>query len=161
MNITANGNQGRGAVVTFSHKSSLEVKFSDNTTKEAFDGAIGNLTYRSGSSRILEALDYALKHMFKQKNGMRKNSEKVAVLITDGKDKPVVNDSKYKEMVAKFNKEKIKVVVIGVGSEVKEEQLRILAPHDYFPINNFIGLNDMFAGTVVEDVCNGNIDIRI
>ena len=92
---------------------------------------------------------------------MRKNSEKVAVLITDGKDKPVVNDSKYKEMVAKFNKEKIKVVVIGVGSEVKEEQLRLLAPHDYFPINNFIGLNDMFAGTVVEDVCNDNIDIRI
>ena len=67
MNITANGNQGRGAVVTFSHKSSLEVKFSDNTTKEAFDGAIDNLTYRCGSSRIVEALDYALKHMFKQK----------------------------------------------------------------------------------------------
>ena len=156
LNITVNGNEGRGSVLTFSNDANLEVTFSDNRTQEAFEEAVNNLTFTQEGTDILRALDVALEDMFNTKNGMRpRNAKQVAVLITDGKDTKTTDNNKYVEMVAKFNKRDIMMIVIGIGNNISKDQLQILAPNGYFQIENFNNLTDKFAGQVVKDVCHG------
>ena len=156
LNITVNGNEGRGSVLTFSNDANLEVTFSDNRTQEAFEEAVNNLTFTQEGTDILRALDVALEDMFNTKNGMRpRNAKQVAVLITDGKDTKTTDNNKYVEMVAKFNKRDIMMIVIGIGNNISKDQLQILAPNGYFQIENFNNLTDKFAGQVVKDVCQG------
>ena len=156
LNVTVNGNRDRASVLTFSIEPKLEIKFSDNTTKEAFEGAVNNLTFTGAGTDLLRALDVALKDMFNSRNGMRpRTSKKVAVLITDGKDTAKRDNKEYEEMVARFKQRDIMMIAVGVGSNISTEQLQILAPHDYFHVEKFDNLTDEFAGTVVKDVCHG------
>ena len=84
-------NGAHAAVTTFSSTASLVIKFQDNTTNDDFEAALDTLPSPVGGTAIGIALDVALKEMFQEANGMRLDSPKVAVLITDGKSKSEVD----------------------------------------------------------------------
>ena len=74
--------------------------------------------------------------MFNYPNGPRDNTEKVALLITDGQDGN--NISTYDEMGEKFKEQDITLIVIAVG-DVEEEKLGRLvqSPNYLFPANDW------------------------
>ena len=96
--------------------------------------------------------------MFQTSNGMRPSSPKTLVLITDGKQLGV----DYLEWRTKFNNAKIRIVTIGVGSEVAAQDLRDLV-YDEGDIH-FV---DSFASLLDEEfiesikICHGKLFIVI
>ena len=92
--------------------------------------------------------------MFQTFNGMRVSNPKTLVLITDGNQLGI----DYLEWRTKFSNAKIRLIVIGVGSEVSGEDLMDLAHNttDLHFVDNFSGLlNDEFIDKI--SICDGNI----
>ena len=150
---------GQASIITFATTSKLKIAFDAHQNYDAFARAVDNLNKGGGGTNIIDALNRGLNEMFQTKNGMREKSEKIAVLITDGRDtsSPI---SIYKEVGKKYQEKNIKLLIVGVGNVdrvtlkelVKEER-------DFFVAENF----DQLLATVVtriaenvQGVCEGN-----
>lgn len=129
INISPAG--GHAAVTIFSSNiegnhshpaAELKIKFSDHNMFSSFKKAVNGLPYWGGLTRIDKALDVARKEMFHQSNGMRPNAPKTLVLITDGQQSGL----DYTELAKSFRKDKIRVIVIGVGDVNTEELLDLV-----------------------------------
>ena len=149
---------GRASIITFDSTSKLKITFDAHQIYDAFARAVDNLNQGGGGTNIIDALDKGLNEMFQTKNGMREKSEKIAVLITDGKD--FGNGiSIYKEVGKKYQERNIKLLIVGVGN-VDREKLKELVKEkrDFFVAENF----DQLLATVVtriaenvQGVCEG------
>ena len=137
--INIGKNTGRASVITFDHGAKLKIRFNDHLNYNSFAQAVDNLNQNSGGTNIIKALNMGLNDMFQTKNGMRASSQKIVVLITDGSDSNSI--SKYKDIAARYQQEKIKLLVVGVGWVDKTKLNQLVAdPNDYFHANNFNGL---------------------
>lgn len=144
---------GRAAVALFSNKAQLNIKFSDKTFTE-FERAVDGMKKFGGGTNIGSGLKVALDQMFQISNGMRPDSAKTLILITDGQD----HTTDYPAFATKFRTANIKVIVIGVGavdtsalSKLVEDQatdLYIAAKFDDLKIGSFFK-------NVGESICNG------
>ena len=151
--LTTYGVYGTQAgVVTFDSNAKLGIKISDHTTKSSFENSLEKLAYTGGGTDILKGLDAALSQIFDPSNGMRADSKKVAVLLTDGRDGS--SDSAYEAMAKKFQQRGIRLKVVGVGN-VDEKQLQLLVKEDSDYIHG--DKMDQFLksdeGFNVDDIC--------
>ena len=135
------------AVTLFDHQATLDIKFTDYFTNEAFETALDALRFRRGSTEIGLALETALTEMFQEANGMRSVNPKVAILITDGQSKTTVAYEDYKN---RFHAANIKLLVVGIGN-VNEDDLEQLVQtrDDLLLVTDFLTLNvnDFFHQT--------------
>ena len=156
----------RASVVTFSDSSILRIKFNAHEFYDSFASGVDLLSQRGGGTNIIDALNRGLDEMFVTSNGMRKDNEKTAIIITDGKDS---NDiSMYKEVAAKYQDRNIKLLVVGVGA-IDREKLKALVGDqmDFFVAENFDQLQKTLVKEIAKDVqgvCQGKsifIDLYI
>ena len=148
---------GRAAVITFNSNALLKIKFNSHLNYNSFASAVDRLNQRRGGTNIITALNKGLNDMFQTKNGMRPDSDKIAVLITDGRDSNSI--SKYRQVAAQYRQRNIKLLVVGVGS-VDRNKLKELVQDqkDFFVATNFNELLKTFVKGVAENVqgaCKG------
>uniref|UniRef100_A0A3B3QGQ3 Collagen, type XII, alpha 1a n=1 Tax=Paramormyrops kingsleyae TaxID=1676925 RepID=A0A3B3QGQ3_9TELE len=120
-------------------------------TRESLLEAVANLPYKGGNTLTGLALNYILQNNFKPNVGMRPNSRKIGVLVTDGKsqDDIIVNSQKLRD-------EGIELYAIGVKN-ADENELRSIAsdPDDIHMYNvaDFSFLLDIVDSLTVN-LCN-------
>ena len=151
------GGSGRASVITFDQDSQLKINFNAHLSYNSFASAVDSLVQRRGRTNFVKALNKGLEDMFRTRNGMREKSEKIAVLITDGRD---VNDiTSYQQVAERYRQRKIKLLVVGVGP-VDRSKLKELVQDqgDFFVATNFNELLKTFVKGVAENVqgaCKG------
>ena len=119
-------------VVTSSDYATLKIKFSAYSTKSAFETALDQLD--SGRNDpwaitigILPVLETAITTMFNPNNGMRTESKKVAILLTDSPDYRPRQGTEYEKLAKRFRQKDIRLIVVGVGEKIWiEDPLRLL-----------------------------------
>ncbi|KAL4624073.1 collagen alpha-1(XII) chain-like isoform X2 [Arapaima gigas] len=90
-------------------------------TRESLLEAVANLPYKGGNTLTGLALNYILRNNFKPSVGMRPNSRKIGVLITDGKSQDDIIESSQR-----LRDQDIELYAIGVKN-ADENELRTIA----------------------------------
>ena len=143
---------GRAGVVLFNSYAYTRIKFNTHNTYTAFAGGVDRLPFTGGGTSITWGLKIALSQLFQASAGMRTNSYKEVVLITDGRD---WGSTDYDSIARQYRSRGIKIIIIGVGN-VDQRNLRRLVANskDFYIANNFQQL-DSFAENVGKTICNG------
>ncbi|XP_064187346.1 collagen alpha-1(XII) chain-like isoform X2 [Anguilla rostrata] len=120
-------------------------------TKESLLEAVANLPYKGGNTLTGLALNYILQNNFKPNVGMRPNSRKIGVLITDGKsqDDIVVNSQNLRD-------QGIELYAIGIKN-ADENELRTIASDPVethmYNVADFSFLLDI-VDDLSDNICN-------
>ncbi|XP_039507001.1 collagen alpha-1(XII) chain isoform X2 [Pimephales promelas] len=119
---------------------------SHKTRTELLD-AVANLPYKGGNTLTGLALNYILQNNFKPNVGMRPNSRKIGVLVTDGKsqDDILVNSQNLRD-------QGIELYAIGVKN-ADENELRAIAS-DPDDIHMYNVADFSFLLDIVDDLTN-------
>ncbi|XP_059354175.1 collagen alpha-1(XII) chain-like isoform X2 [Carassius carassius] len=122
-----------------------------HATRESLQDAVANLPYKGGNTMTGMALNYILQNNFKPNVGMRPDSRKIGVLITDGKsqDEIVVNSQKLRDS-------DIELYAIGVKNADENELRSIASDPDeihMYNVNDFSFLLDIVDDLTVN-LCN-------
>ena len=154
-NFTTNGSHG--AFMLFNNTPTEPIiTFDDIASVDQFNKKVDEVNEDCfGGTNITRALNHSLSKLFDYPNGMRDNTEKVALLITDGSDR---NDNDtYDEMGQKFKEQDITLIVIAVGN-IDEGKLRRLvqSPSYVFPANDWDDLDDALIKFITAAICDGN-----
>ncbi|XP_051264915.1 collagen alpha-1(XII) chain isoform X3 [Dicentrarchus labrax] len=120
-------------------------------TKESLMDAVANLPYKGGNTMTGMALNYILQNNFKTNVGMRENSRRIGVLITDGKsqDEIVFNSQKLRDSG-------IELYAIGVKNADENELRSIASDPDeihMYNVNDFRFLLDIVDELTIN-LCN-------
>ncbi|XP_076612407.1 collagen alpha-1(XII) chain isoform X2 [Chaetodon auriga] len=120
-------------------------------TKESLLDAVANLPYKGGNTMTGMALNYILQNNFKPNVGLRENSRKIGVLITDGKsqDEIVFNSQNLRDSG-------IELYAIGVKNADENELRSIASDPDeihMYNVNDFQFLLDIVDDLTVN-LCN-------
>jgi len=130
-------------VLTFS--TSARVRFYLNRYNNSADiiTAISRLRITLGDTNIADALRTALTQLFSRQNGARPDVPKILILITDGtaniEERRTIPEADATKAAG------IQIFTVGIGSEIKEEQLRTIASmRSYYHFaTNFDTLNSV------------------
>uniref|UniRef100_A0A8C1VGQ8 Collagen alpha-1(XII) chain n=1 Tax=Cyprinus carpio TaxID=7962 RepID=A0A8C1VGQ8_CYPCA len=122
-----------------------------HATRESLQEAVANLPYKGGNTMTGMALNYILQNNFKPNVGMRPDSRKIGVLITDGKsqDEIVVNSQRLRDSG-------IELYAIGVKNADENELRSIASDPDeihMYNVNDFSFLLDIVDDLTVN-LCN-------
>ena len=144
------------AVVIFSDDAKLAVKFNDYPTVHSFELAVDRITRLDGGTRIDKGLSLAFDEMFQESNGMRPNSIKTLVLLTDGKnnlDSPLKAD-RFKNLAKALN---IRLLVIAAGSANTQNLIKLVdREEDLKHVTDISELQESaFFKGLEETLCNG------
>ncbi|KAM9339586.1 collagen alpha-1(XII) chain [Symphorus nematophorus] len=120
-------------------------------TKESLLEAVANLPYKGGNTMTGMALNYILQNNFKANVGMRDESRKIGVLITDGKsqDEIVFNSQNLRDSG-------IELYAIGVKNADENELKSIASDPDeihMYNVNDFQFLLDIVDDLTIN-LCN-------
>ena len=115
------------SVVQFASNATLEIPFLDDIA--TFISRVDALKGTKYQTRIDIGLDVALDEMFQSANGMRPYDEcsKVAIIMADGKNTEPWEPMNYAK---KLRDARIRVVVVGIGNSVNQDELRPLVEVD-------------------------------
>ena len=144
------------AVVLFADEAKLAVKFDDYPTVHSFELAIDRIPRLSGGTRIDEGLSLAFDEMFRESNGMRRNSIKTLLLVTDGENRsgsPLMADE-FKNLAKARN---IRLLVIAAGRANLQNLIKLVdREEDLKHITDVSELQEsVFFRGVEETLCNG------
>ena len=168
-NFSLNGSHG--AFVTFiddPDDQRAHIQFNDNVTVDEFieksvdecmkkqDDEDRYVCACRGGTDIIAGLNFSLTNIFNTASGMRKNTSKIAVLITDGRDYNT-NDT-YKNMGIEYEERDITLLVLGVGTILDERNLKLLvqSPSFFFKANDWDQLDADFVNKIIAVLCKGN-----
>ena len=122
----------------------LVARLDSYTDKRTVNYTIDSLTGSQGGSQLDKAIEMAQTNLFNARYGARRGIPKTLVVFTN---KEV--DASSEATARKLRDVGVKVIVIGVGSEVDKDQLKGLAQSD----------DEMFVVTSLESVQNAVNDI--
>jgi len=114
------------SIVRFSSTAEIEIHFTDFQDIEDFEDAVEGIPYDGGLTRIDLGMLEAEKEMMEEYNRGRlldTDVLKFVVLITDGKQ----NSTEPVKIAERLRRQGIKVIVLGVGSVVNEDDLQAIA----------------------------------
>ena len=136
------------AVTVFSNDAELKIKFTDYTTLQSFQAEVGKIRhpeqiepYKAYGTNINSALKVAYDDMFNEDNGMRQNSIKTLILVTDGTASDNFRVTAY-SWGQKFDERGIRVVALGVGRVDSALRHLVQADPDFRCVDNFKQLLD-------------------
>ena len=90
--------------------------------------------------------------MFKPENGMREDSSKMMILITDGQS----SDGQFNSLRQEYQNRKIQLLIVGVGNVNRRSLKKLVADEkDLFIAQNFDDLNQHFTKSVGQSICTG------
>uniref|UniRef100_A0A8C9QXQ4 Collagen alpha-1(XII) chain n=1 Tax=Scleropages formosus TaxID=113540 RepID=A0A8C9QXQ4_SCLFO len=120
-------------------------------TRESLLEAVANLPYKGGNTLTGLALNYILQNNFKENVGMRPNSRKIGVLVTDGKsqDDIIVSSTNLRQ-------QGVELYAIGVKNADENELRSIASDPDeihMYNVNDFSFLLDIVDDLTVN-LCN-------
>ncbi|KAM9435215.1 collagen alpha-1(XII) chain isoform 2-T2 [Clarias gariepinus] len=120
-------------------------------TRTSLLNAVSNLPYKGGNTMTGMALNYILQNNFKREVGLRPDSRKIGVLITDGKsqDDIILSSQNLKT-------ENIELYAIGVKNADENELRSIASEPDeihMYNVNDFSFLLDI-VDDLTENLCN-------
>ena len=127
-NISPGGS--RAAVVLYSTSASTDIRFTDHTSPESFARAVQRLRHQRGFTRIDLALQRAYNDLFGRRGAARFLVPKIAFLLTDGEQTPASGAMPLDRAAALLKTAGVRLIVIGVGKNVKEEELKTIASSD-------------------------------
>ncbi|XP_044217685.1 scavenger receptor cysteine-rich type 1 protein M130-like [Thunnus albacares] len=136
----------------YNYDSTIDWHLNTHLTKQSLLKAIDNLQQRERRSILGRALNFMLKYNFNPEYGMRAESQKIGILITDtdATDAPGLQDSKHLRHTS------IEVYTIGVKN-VSETKLRAIAsdPHEIhmYSVSDFSFLLDIVDNLTIN-LCN-------
>lgn len=137
----------RIGAIQFTYDQRMEFNFNDYTTKDDALKALQNIAYMSGGTATGDAINFAVRNLFKPRTG---SSKKYLIIITDGQS---YDDVRVPAMAAQ--REGITVYTIGVAWAPMED-LRAMAsePKDshVFFTREFTGLAQ-FHQPIVRGIC--------
>ena len=110
--------------MTFSDSSaSVSASFESFTSTKAFQDSLSSLTYKDKRGDIRLALKLAERAFPKARKGVAK----IAVVVIDGREN---NNGQWQDSVFSLRKAGIRVLLLGIGTEIKRESLRKLVEKD-------------------------------
>ncbi|XP_059167600.1 collagen alpha-1(XII) chain-like [Physella acuta] len=139
-----------GAVI-FSRDAQKLFDLKDNPTIESLTEALRNMPYLNSTTRTDKALNLVnTAGMFRHKAGARKNSTKLAIVITDGEsDNPTLTAAAAEKLKAKD----IDIIAVGIDNAEESELLAIASdPKNVFLANSFDALKQI-ADQVISRAC--------
>lgn len=142
-NISPGGS--RAAVVVYSTTASTEIRFRDHTSPESFARAVQGLRHQRGFTRIDLALQRAFFDLFGRRGTARFLVPKLAFVLTDGEQTPASNAIPLERASGWLKNAGVRLIAIGIGKNVKEEELKTIASSDKDVI-----ITDSFDGLLKE-----------
>ncbi|KAK3527587.1 hypothetical protein QTP86_026892, partial [Hemibagrus guttatus] len=129
------------AVAKFSSGVSAIFHFENFAVVRNADSLMSGITHSKGNTYTPSAIRFVLKEMFQEKVGMRNNSQKLLIVITDGQSNDK-NDN-FSSVIALANKRGVTRFAIGVGKEYSREELEQIAtePRYVFESPSFSSLS--------------------
>ncbi|XP_013999580.2 collagen alpha-1(XII) chain isoform X7 [Salmo salar] len=138
-------------MVQYSGDPKTEWHLNAHPTRDGLLKAVADLPYKGGNTMTGMALKYILQNNFKPNVGLRKDSRKIGVLITDGKSQDEIITSSQV-----LRDENIELYAIGVKN-ADENELRSIAsdPDDIhmYNVNDFSFLLDIVDELTIN-LCN-------
>ncbi|XP_038591635.1 collagen alpha-1(XII) chain-like [Micropterus salmoides] len=141
-------------LVQYSRNPHTEWHLNTHQTKYSLLKAIRTMPYRGGSTNTGKALNYTLKNNFQPDVGMRADSKKIAVLLTDGQSSDDVRlPSK------KLKDAGIEIYAIGV-KDAPENELTFIASNPdeihVYSIEDFSILPDIISSLTINLCSSAN-----
>ena len=144
-------------IVLFSSDSEVAMKFSESNNASEFSRAVDKLPMLGGRTRRMDkALKMAFDRLFTPEYGMRVDVPQVLVLLTDGGQTQEAGAVALSQAVAPFHEANVKVLVVGIGSDVKRDELRsiVKSDKDLYMAGDFERLiSKDFSKSVSKAVC--------
>ncbi|XP_026773502.3 integrin alpha-X isoform X1 [Pangasianodon hypophthalmus] len=133
------------AVAKFSSRVSAVFQFENFAADRNADNLMSGITHSKGNTHTPSAIRFVLEEMFQEKVGMRNNSQKLLVVVTDGKSNDK-NDN-FSSVIALANKRGVTRFAIGVGNEYSREELEQIAtePRYVFETPSFSSLSSIVS----------------
>ncbi|CAH3105702.1 unnamed protein product, partial [Porites lobata] len=153
-------NQTHVGVIEYSRGASLQLNFSRSYDKREIKRFVQQVPHTAGITRIDLALKVASEQLFTPQEGMRDDSRKVMVLLTDGNQTGfdlVPDQTPLVDAIQPIKDLGVKIIAIGIGS-VDREQLATLVtdPNDILQPKNFQELLTLVKTTVQKSCEGGN-----
>uniref|UniRef100_A0A674EQL7 Collagen alpha-1(XII) chain n=1 Tax=Salmo trutta TaxID=8032 RepID=A0A674EQL7_SALTR len=138
-------------MVQYSGDPKTEWHLNAHPTRDGLLKAVADLPYKGGNTMTGMALNYILTNNFKTNVGLRKDSRKIGVLITDGKsqDEIITNSQVLRD-------ENIELYAIGVKNADENELRSIASDPDeihMYNVNDFSFLLDIVDELTIN-LCN-------
>lgn len=154
-NISPGGS--RAAVVVYSSSASTDIRFTDHTSSESFARAVQRLRHLRGLTRIDLALQRAYNDLFGRRGTARFLVPKIAFVLTDGEQTKASGAIPLDRASASLKAAGVRLIAIGVGSNVNKEELKMIASSDEDVIitDNFdtlLGQVQALIRTACEDI---------
>ncbi|XP_053533279.1 integrin alpha-X isoform X2 [Ictalurus punctatus] len=133
------------AVAKFSTRVSAVFQFENFAADRNADSLMKGITHSKGNTHTPSAIRFVLDEMFQERVGMRSNSQKLLVVITDGKS----NDEKdnFNSVISLADMKGVTRFAIGVGKEYSREELEQIAtePRYVFETPSFSSLTSIVS----------------
>ncbi|XP_043096562.1 integrin alpha-X-like isoform X2 [Puntigrus tetrazona] len=128
------------AVAKFSTRVSAVFHFENFAVNKDPEQLMKDVTQAQGDTHTPSAIRFVIEQMFSEKVGMRNNSQKLLLVITDGKSNDPKED--FKNVILKANERDITRFAIGVGKEYSHPELELIAssPQFVFETESFSAL---------------------
>ncbi|GAB1607321.1 cartilage matrix protein-like [Argonauta hians] len=123
-NMMISSKEAQVGIYTFATGFVMNIALGTYKTKQSLVNAIKNIKRLHGSTNTHLALTDVLQNGFSKAKGARSNVHKVVILITDGQSVYTRDTAKAADALHNNN---IEVIPIGVGKDVSETELKILA----------------------------------
>lgn len=133
--------KSRVSVVTFSDDADLNIKFNDYFRLDDFQRAVRALPWIGGNTYTHKAIEMMLQE-YNQHVRDRAGITTIGVVVTDGGS---TDPYKLEDVVKVVHNDRIEMFAIGVGDEVNQQELEMLASgydHVYL-LNDLNSLSDV------------------
>ena len=119
-------NESRIAVMTYGDKQKKNVDLKDGVYKSVVEQAIEDAKRVGGEKRLIDALKFADMKMFEKtaSSSSDKTPGKVLILMMSGSNSQTDKGNEMKMVLGQLKRKKITLVVIGIGDNVKDEDLK-------------------------------------
>ncbi|KAM6256527.1 LOW QUALITY PROTEIN: collagen alpha-1(XXI) chain-like [Porphyrio hochstetteri] len=128
-------------VVQYSDYPVLEIPLGTHESTENLIREMESIHYLGGNTRTGRAIQFAFDHLFAKSSSFL---TKIAVVLTDGK-----SQDEAKDVAAEARKNQITLFVIGVGSEIEEDELKAIANK---PSSTSVFVEDYLAISRMKEV---------
>ncbi|XP_062298281.1 uncharacterized protein LOC134003171 [Scomber scombrus] len=141
-------------LVQFSGDPKTEWELNTHQTNQSLLEAITKLPYKGGNTMTGIALQLVLHYNFKPNVGMRADSQKIIILITDGKSQDNVSLASDH-----LRDSGIEIYAIGVKDADKSQLLEITAnPAHVYMVDDFNGLERIVNDLIINICANSSLD---
>ncbi|CAK6979429.1 scavenger receptor cysteine-rich type 1 protein M130-like isoform X2 [Scomber scombrus] len=141
-------------LVQFSGDPKTEWELNTHQTNQSLLEAITKLPYKGGNTMTGIALQLVLHYNFKPNVGMRADSQKIIILITDGESQDNVSLASDH-----LRDSGIEIYAIGVKDADKSQLLEITAnPAHVYMVDDFNGLQRIVNDLIINICANSSLD---